>query len=697
MKTSFQWFPFLPEVYYVALAVAALLIMVLALWRRMPDAGWRGVFALVLMAVLLNPVLSREDRSGLPDKVVIVVDESLSQKIGERDKVADDALRHVLAKVDSMPGLEPLVIRAGTDARGLRGDGTYLFTQMRDSLMSIPLSQVAGTILITDGQVHDVPDALGPLDKIAPVHALLTGRKGEFDRKVTIITAPKYGVLDETVRVTLRVEEFGRTERRAIPLQVMQDGKVTSTINALPGELHYVSFKIKHPGQNIFEFVIPVEEGELTPHNNRAPVIVNGIRDRLRVLLVSDAPHMGKRAWRNLLKSDAAIDLVHFTILRNMTSVDSTPQNEMSLIAFPVDELFNRRIKDFDLIIFDRYQQYGFLLPHYFNNIVSFINGGGAFLLALGTQENDQMLFNSALGKVMPVQLGGLGSNDVLKKTFRPALTPEGKTHPITADLERKQAADKWGPWHTSINMSKLRGTTLMNGLDGRPLMVIDKVGDGRVGVLGSDNIWLWAKGNDTTRGPYTEFLRNLSHWLMKEPELEEDYIKAEAYGYVITISQRTIAGAEAKSVKMTAPDGSEKTIKTENRIDGGWMVARETVEQSGIYKFSNGAREAYVVVGASQSVEFNDVHTTEDILAPLVRKSGGEIIWYQEQPDLALRLLSADAREGGGSGWLGLRRNNAYTVDSVSTAALLPNGWMLLILLVGMVAVWWREGGKRS
>lgn len=697
MNTSFQWFPFLPDIYYALLAVSALVVMVLALWRRMPDAGWRGIFALLLMALLMNPVLSKEDRSGLPDKLVIVVDESPSQKIGGRDKVAEEALRHVLAKADSMPGVEPLVIRAGMDARGARGDGTYLFTQLRDNLMSIPLSQVAGTVLITDGQVHDVPESLGPLEKIAPVHAILTGRKGEFDRKVTIISAPKYGVMDETIRITLRIEEFGRDRREAMPLEVLQDGKIVNTLTVYPGDLRDVSFKIKHPGQNIFEFAIPVEEGELTAHNNRAPVIVNGIRDRLRVLLVSDAPHMGKRAWRNLLKSDPAIDLVHFTILRPMTAVDSTPQNEMSLIAFPVDELFNRRIKDFDLIIFDRYQQYGFLLPHYFSNIASFIQNGGAFLLALGTQDNDMMLFNSGLGKLMPVQLSGMGANQILKKNFRPALTEVGKAHPITADLDRNKDADKWGPWHTSIDMTQLRGDNLMRGLDGRPLLVIDKVGEGRVGVLASDNIWLWSKGNDNTRGPYTELLRNLSHWLMKEPELEEDYIKAEADGYVVTISQRNITGTAPKPVRMTAPDGSEKTIKTENRIDGGWMVARETVEQSGIYKFSNGSREAYVVVGASQSVEFNAVHTTDEHLAPIVTKSSGKVVWFQDTRDLALRLVSTDAQESGGDGWLGLRRNNAYTVDSVTTAALLPNGWMLLILLLALVAVWWREGGKNT
>lgn len=695
MNTSFQWFPFLPDFYYVALALAAVAVMALALWRRMPDAGWRGVFALVLLFALMNPMVSREERTGLPDKLIVVVDESPSQKIGARDKTAEDALRRIMAQAEAMPGLEPLVIRAGQDARGLRGDGTYLFTQLRDSLMSIPLSQVAGTVLITDGQVHDVPEDLGPLEKIAPVHAVLTGRKDEFDRKVTIVSAPKYGVLDEAIRISVRVEAFGSDDRKMLPLEVLQDGKPVETAQVLPGELRDFSFKIRHPGQNIYEFSIPVAEGELTPHNNRAPVIVNGIRDRLRVLLVSDSPYMGQRAWRNLLKSDPAIDLVHFTILRSMAAIDSTPQNEMSLIAFPVHELFEKRIRDFDLIIFDRYQQYGFLLPHYFNNISSFIRDGGAFLLELGAQENDMSLFNSVLGAQMPVQMNGVGAQQILKKPFRPALTDIARKHPITADLDQRGGAAQWGQWFTSLDLSRRSGETLMTGADGKPLLVIDKVGEGRVAVLGSDNIWLWSKGQDGTRGPYTELLRNLSHWLMKEPELEEDYIKAEADGQIITISQRNMAGAP-KPVQMTAPDGSQKTILTENRIDGGWMVARETVEQSGIYKFSNGTREAYVVVGTSQSVEFSAVHTTADVLAPIVRKTGGDIVWFHDDPSLSLRWQTAGGSLSGGDG-LTLRRNNAYTVDSVTTKAVLPNGGLLLILLLGMLAVWWRESGKKS
>ena len=96
---------------------------------------------------------------------------------------------------------------------------------------------------------------------------------------------------------------------------------------------------------------------------------INGVRDRLRVLLVSGEPHAGERTWRNLLKSDASVDLVHFTILRPPEKQDGVPVDELSLIAFPTRELFIEKIEDFDLIIFDRYRRRGILPSLYLENI----------------------------------------------------------------------------------------------------------------------------------------------------------------------------------------------------------------------------------------------------------------------------------------------------------------------------------------
>jgi hypothetical protein len=128
---------------------------------------------------------------------------------------------------------------------------------------------------------------------------------------------------------------------------------------------------IPHAGPNIVEIEASPLDGELTPINNRAVVSIDGVRDKLRVLLVSGEPHAGERTWRNLLKSDASVDLVHFTILRPPEKQDGTPINELSLIAFPTRELFQQKIAEFQLIIFDRYARQGVLPLIYFDNIAS--------------------------------------------------------------------------------------------------------------------------------------------------------------------------------------------------------------------------------------------------------------------------------------------------------------------------------------
>ena len=154
--------------------------------------------------------------------------------------------------------------------------------------------------------------------------------------------------------------------------------------------------------------VAPVEN-ELAADSNRAVVNIEGVRDKLRVLLVSGKPHPGERMWRNLLKSDANVDLVHFTILRPPEKgSDGTPINELSLIAFPVADLFGRRIKDFDLIIFDRYAQQSILPYVYLENIANYVRDGGALLMAEGPEfSTPDGLYYSPLGAISPAEPSG--------------------------------------------------------------------------------------------------------------------------------------------------------------------------------------------------------------------------------------------------------------------------------------------------
>ena len=694
MNAAFQWAPLLPYSVLALLLLAAVVVAALARWKCASDFYGRSLFFIVLGFLLLEPVVINEVRLPLLDKLVIVVDESPSENIAGRNKTAEKILSYIKTSLASAQGVEPVVIRAGQDIVSLKNQNTSLFSALKENLIGIPQGQVAGTVLITDGQVHDVPESLGALEKLAPFHVVLTGKKDEFDRKVKIVEAPKYGLLSQEITLKVKVEDSGRYSGTPIVLNVSQDGKPFGIFTVEAGEVQSYAFRLDHSGQNVFEFSVAAAKGEMTESNNTAAVIVNGVRDRLRVLLVSGMPHVGERAWRDLLKFDPSIDLVHFTILRTPMSFDSTPSREMSLIAFPVEELFQRRIRDFDLIIFDKYARYGLLQQQYFLNIVSFVKEGGAFLMALGSESSAQSVFKTPLGGILPVE-PKLDDRSILSNPYLPKLTDLGKNHPITGDLYRfHESKNSWGRWLTQTNVNQTGGQVLMIGAEGRPLLIIDKVGKGRVAVLASDNIWLWSKGVDGG-GPYTELLRHVSHWLMKEPELEEDFIRAEVRGNVITVFGRG-SYSGSKSVTMTRPDGQDEAVAmlTQEKF---LVSSRVIADQNGIYRFSNGSKTAFAIVGTAVGEEFSDVHTTEEKLKPVVDKTKGAMIWYSEKPDFSFRRMRLGNGSFGGRDWIGLKHNSAYNIGSVESAPLIPNWLSLLIILGSLLTVWWREGGKNK
>ena len=697
MNAAFQWVPLLSYPVLGLLLLAAVVIAVLARWKHAPDFYGRSLFFIVLGFLLLEPVVINEVRQPLPDKLVIVVDESPSENIAARNETAKKILSHIKTSLDSVQGVEPVVIRAGQDAASLKNQNTSLFSALKENLIGIPKNQVAGTVLITDGQVHDVPESLGALERLAPFHVVLTGRKDEFDRKVTVVEAPKYGLLNQEVILRIKVEESGG-HFGSVVLNVNQDGKHFGRFIVPAGEIQNYTFRLEHSGQNIFEFFIEdeisAEKGEMTESNNTAAVIVHGVRDRLRVLLVSGMPHVGERAWRDLLKSDPSIDLVHFTILRTPMSFDNTPSREMSLIAFPVEELFQRKIRDFDLIIFDKYVHYGLLRQKYFLNIASFVKEGGALLMALGTDSSAQSVFKTPLGAILPVELKPENQRSRLLDAYLPQLTDIGKNHPVTGDLYQIQENKKsWGRWLTQTDVNRISGQVLMTGAQENPLLIIDEVGEGRVAVLASDNIWLWSKGVDGG-GPYTELLRHVAHWLMKEPELEEDFIRADVKENVITVFGREKISGSKSSVTMIRPDGEEEAV-TLLMQEKSLVSAKVTADQNGIYRFSNGSKTTFAVVGTATGQEFSDVHTTEDKLKPLVDKTNGAMIWYSKTPRFSFRGRRPGNGSFGGRNWIGLKHNSAYSIARVESAPLLPNWLSLFVILGGLLVVWWRESGK--
>jgi hypothetical protein len=283
---------------------------------------------------------------------------------------------------------------------------------------------------------------------------------------------------------------------------------------------------LQRGGLNVLQIATPEVEGELTGRNNGAIVSINGVRDRLRVLLVSGEPYAGERTWRNLLKSDSAVDLVHFTILRPPDKQDFVPVFELSLIAFPTQELFMEKVDEFDLIIFDRYKRRGILPNLYLENVARYVREGGALLISSGEDfAGAESLYRSPLREVMPVE----PTARVIEEGFHPTVSEVGRRHPVTEGLEahaprppEEDGTPGWGRWFRLAEVQAIGGNTVMEGPEGRPLLVLDRQGEGRVAMLTSDQAWLWSRGFEGG-GPQLELLRRLAHWMMGEPELEEE------------------------------------------------------------------------------------------------------------------------------------------------------------------------------
>ena len=680
--------PLLPwPVLWAAMLIGAA-SLVAAFWQGL--SGWwlRGLALTALLAALANPSLQTEDRTGQSDIVLVVVDQTASQKISTRPAQIDAALARITAKLAAMDNIE---VRTVTVADAPDNGGSLVLTALAQLLAEEPRARVAGAILVTDGQVHDVP--LAPAMP-APLHVLLTGAPDDWDRRLVIKNAPAFAIIGEAVTLTLRIDDQG-----AVPpgvagladLSLAIDGGPAQSFQVPTGEDLSLPITLPHGGMNVLQFSLAPAPGQLTDRNDAAVIQINGVRDRLRVLLVSGEPHAGERTWRNLLKSDSAVDLVHFTILRPPEKQDGIPVSELSLIAFPTRELFVEKIKEFDLIIFDRYRMRGILPMEYLANIRDYVQQGGAVLVAAGPEYGSvDSVYRSPLGEILP----GVPTARVIDQGFRPKVTDLGARHPVTEGLMAatpdggKPAA--WGRWFRTVEVTPVAGDIVMTGADDKPLLILNRVGDGRIALLASDQAWLWSRGYEGG-GPQLELLRRLAHWMMKEPDLEEEALTATAKGQSLTVVRRSLATGDHVA-EVTAPDGSV-TLLPLVETEPGRYEATWTAPDIGLYRLADGAMTAVVALGPAAPREFEQTIASGDPLAVVVAASGGGILHLSDGvPDIR---RVGEGRVAAGRGWIGITPRGAYLTADIRVVPLLPAWGFLLMASLLAVAAWLREGRR--
>lgn len=688
--------PLLPWPWLGPLAVLAALPALYALARRARGALWRSAALAVFLLWLAGPRLVVHSVEELPDIAVLVVDHSASMEIGNRAALAEAARRKIMAEAGRLaPGLELRTVTVPARAEG----GTRLFSALHDALADIPPGRLAGIIAITDGVVHDAPAK--PDWGNAPLHFLLPARGEETDRSLRVLDAPRYGVVGRPVTLKLEIDDLGVAHPApATTLSISQDGAPPRREQVPVGTPFTLEVPITRAGPSILDLRAEPLAGAATDLNARAILTINGIRDRLRVLLVSGEPHPGERTWRRLLKSDPAVDLVHFTILRPPEKDDLTPLDELALIAFPVRELFQTKINQFDLIILDRFQNRGILPLAYLRNIAAYVERGGALFVSVGPEfAGPGSLADTPLADVLPASPVE-GTEGVIEGAFRPELTDLGQRHPVTAGLSGatppplsppSAAPPSWGPWYRHLAVREWHGEEVMRAPDGQPLLILDRVGAGRVALLLSDQIWLWSRGH-LGGGPQLELLKRTAHWLMREPELEEEAVFAQISGGELVVKSRSLAPGPPAAAEVTLPDGTKRTLPL-SPAGEGLAVGRMPASLPGVWRIRVGERVAYASVGLGDPLEMADLRVTASQLGGLAAMSGGSVHWLEPAGAPALRRTAYRGSQSGAD-WIGLPRHHDRLITGVSATPLLPP-WAALAIILGLILIAWREEGR--
>jgi hypothetical protein len=688
MNLGVAFAPLVPDYVVWAGFGAAVLISILLLVARSRGALVRTIAMAMLLLALANPSLTREDRDPIPSVAAVIIDKSPSQDFADRKAQTEAARTSIVDRLKRIPGLEVRVAEAG--AADGETDGTKLFSALSSTLADVPPDRIAGAIMITDGRVHDIPADAAALGFAAPLHALVTGHANEIDRRVVLTETPRFGIVGQSQTIGFRVEDHG-AQAGAVQVTVRRDGEVLEQRVVTVHTDINVKVPIPHAGANIVEVEAAPLANELTLVNNRAVLSIDGVRDKLRVLLVSGEPHAGERTWRNLLKSDASVDLVHFTILRPPEKQDGTPINELSLIAFPTRELFQQKISEFQLIIFDRYARQGVLPMIYFDNIAKYVRDGGAVMIAAGPDyAAPSSIWRTPLDVILPAEPSG----EVTERSFQARLTEAGKRHPVTRALEGSaEEPPHWSHWFRLVDTKRTTGTSVMHGPDGKPLLVLERHGEGRVALLLSDHIWLWARGYEGG-GPHLDLLRRLSHWLMKQPDLEEEALRLIVHGRDVTVQRQTMADT-INPVTLTSPSGQSRTLNL-GAVEPGLWRTQLTANELGLWRATDGKLTALANVGPANPREFQEVTSSTETLRTLASATGGDARRLADGDRLNVpRVVPVrTSTTFKGDDWIGLKMRNVSVVRGIGVLPIFA-GLIGLLLLVGSLAATWAKEGR--
>tara|TARA_B100000686_G_scaffold305938_1_gene344920 strand:+ start:37113 stop:39035 length:1923 start_codon:yes stop_codon:yes gene_type:complete len=636
----------------------------------------------IIVLSLTNPVIISENRESIPDTVAVLLDLSPSQNINNRKENALKTYDNIKKQLEKKDNIE---VRYKT----VKGEkGTNIFQPLSSLTGDIPNTRLAGAIIITDGQIQDTPE-INNLNFVAPINFLITGNKDENDRRLIIEESPRFGIVGEEISIKLKVEDINsNTPNALVTINMNNDDKQSRSIPI--GESINITFLLERAGITTLNIEVEKGKNELTLKNNEAVISINAIRERLKVMLVSGEPNMGLRNWRNLLNSDPSVDLIHFTILRPPNKQDFTPVGELSLIPFPTRELFQLNLNEFDLIIFDQYHLRGILPEYYLKNIVEYVVNGGALLDTAGpSYAGPYSLSLSPLQSILPTEPTG----EIITKEFTPKITKHGMRHPVTANLQditNNQENNNWGSWYRMVEGLAVDGDVLLEGPESRPLLVLNRIGQGRVAQILSDQSWVWTKSEEN-KGPQADLLRRLVHWLMKEPDLEENELSAKFENNTLIIKKNSLV-PNLKPVTVISPSNESTQIELED-IGNGQQIAKILEPESGIWKLSYDNSSISIIIGNYNSYEYLDVRASDENVKPIAEYTLGSINWINTINNFQIpKIKHLEKEKLKGNNNINLMKNKQYYVKSLDQISLMPWYLALILSILLLFISWYRE-----
>ncbi len=687
------------------------LISFFSVLTKSPGIIYRLGVLFILILIILRPGYKIEKIKSENDIVTIIVDKTKSQKIANRTEKLDLVRKNILEDLSTLKNLDILEITIdeenikknyGTPEEILSNKNertfiknssnkTNIIKNLSNSINLYPPQRLSSVLILSDGQIHDLDNNYEKIN--VPIYYLLIGDKKINDIKLTMISHPEFGYLDEKINIKLKAEDFSTNEANILNLLVQNGADEKLKYKIKNNTIKEIKLELKNPGSNFIRLSLENRINELSSQNNSAIINISGVRKKLRVLLISGAPYMGTRVWRNFLKSDPSVELVHMTVLRPPEKNDNTPLKELSLIPFPIKELFEEKLKNFQLVIFDNFKGKKVLTPFYFQNLLNFINNGGAILEITGPSYNSKSsLFRTEIGQILP----GVPSGKILFKDFKPQHTDLGKKHPITKSLFEN--TEKIGSWFQMNQMLEIDDNSLilLSGINDEALLAIKKVNKGRVAQIYSNDIWLWTKSENETGGPYNKLIKNLAHWLMKEPSLEENKLKLNVQNENIVIEKLFLIKPENEDLKITiiGPYGkryNETLVKSKNNT----YKTIFKFPTHGFYLISDKNIEKGISTKKIKDLELQNIHLTEDIIKKNnISNIFSKVVWLNNKKLPEFREIDDINKKLKNDNLFYIHRNNNTIVEGLERKRLL-NPIILIITLIILFYLCWKKETK--